>query len=270
MPFPAGPAAGGWSARRRRHPPRAPASRGRGRRCCGDAVRLPAGGGAAGHRRPWLLGRHDLAPLLPSARGCRPPSRSRRRTGRDRSRAASPRALPSPLPRWAPSPPPRRPLAPAAVSAGGGGGRRFRCPGIGRREDRLPAAEARSDAWMGSPCLCEWVCLGGVCVCLGSFLASTDFSPPGCGEGLSSAGAGGSGPSAGCQASAGGSFICASPPLRERRSPSSASAASFCETGAYLSRIKPFVSAQTTLIVFCGRISLRFLPFSFPPSVAVS
>ncbi|XP_029892901.1 apoptosis-stimulating of p53 protein 1 isoform X2 [Aquila chrysaetos chrysaetos] len=96
---------------------------------------------------------HDLLPLLPSARGCRPPRRpscSRRCTGRDRSRAASPLppALPSRLPDRAPSPPPQRPPAPAAVSAGGSGERGFRRPGIGRRDDRLLAAEARCEARM--------------------------------------------------------------------------------------------------------------------------
>ncbi|XP_074885827.1 apoptosis-stimulating of p53 protein 1 isoform X3 [Buteo buteo] len=95
----------------------------------------------------------DLLPLLPSARGCRPlrrPSCSRRCTGRDRSRAASPPppALPSRLPDRAPSPPPRRPPEPAAVSAGGSGERGFHRPGVGRRDDRLLAAEARCEARM--------------------------------------------------------------------------------------------------------------------------
>lgn len=96
---------------------RAPASRDGGRRGCGGAVRFPAGGGAAGHRCPWLLRGHDLLPLLSSARCCRQ-SRARRFAGRDRSRAASPRALPSRLPDRAPSPPPGALLRPRRFRRG--------------------------------------------------------------------------------------------------------------------------------------------------------
>lgn len=180
----------------------APASRGRGLRGCGDAGGLRAGGGAAGHRRPWLW-------------GARP----------------------------APAPPPAG-AAPAVT------GRGPRPPGL------QPAAEARREAW---GVRCVWVsgCAGGVSVCLGVFHPNPDRLPLGCGEGLNRPGAGGSGPPAGvkrAQAAAPcqpGSFL--------------GSCHRFCEAVAYLSKTNPFISPQTTLIVFCDRIPVRFLrPASLP------
>lgn len=228
----------------------------------------------------WGGGRddgHDLLPLLPSARGCRPPRRpscSRRCTGRDRLRAASPPppALPSRLPDGAPSPPPsRRPPEPAAVSAGGSGERGFRRPGIGRRDDRLLAAEARCEARVGFLCLREWVCGGwggGVYVCLFWFCPSPYrfFAARVRGRVKQSRGR-------------------RLRPLGRlsgecRRQLHFSLAASegrvvsllgfcrrFCETVACLSKIKPFIFPQTTLIVFCDRISVSFPSLSLPLSL---
>lgn len=115
----------------------------------------------------------------------------------------------------------------------------------------LPAAEARREAW---GVRCVWVsgCAGGVSVCFGVFHPNPDPSPPGCGEGLNRPGPGGSSPPAGvkrAQAAAPchpGSFL--------------GSCHRFCDTVAYLSKTNPFIFLQATLIVFCDRIPVRFLP----------
>lgn len=274
---------GGWSARRRRHPRLCPGQPGQRATVLRRRRRSPRRGW--GRRSPSSLasgggGRddgHDLLPLLPSARGCRPPRRpscSRRCTGRDRSRAASPPppALPSRLPDGAPSPPPpRRPPEPAAVSAGGSGERGFRRPGIGRRDDRLLAAEARCEARVGFLCLREWVCGGwggGVYVCLFWFCPSPYrfFAARVRGRVKQSRGR-------------------RLRPLGRlsgecRRQLHFSLAASegrvvsllgfcrrFCETVACLSKIKPFIFPQTTLIVFCDRISVSFPSLSLPLSL---
>lgn len=287
MPFPAGPVAAAAAADGARAaaviPACAPASRGRGRRCCGDAVGLPAGGGAAGHRRPWLLGGGDgttdttYSPSSPQ-RGAAAPLAGRAALGV--APAVTGRGPRPPLPRLCPRvcltgllprPPPRRPPEPAAVSAGGSGERGFRRPGIGRRDDRLLAAEARCEARVGFLCLREWVCGGwggGVYVCLFWFCPSPYrfFAARVRGRVKQSRGR-------------------RLRPLGRlsgecRRQLHFSLAASegrvvsllgfcrrFCETVACLSKIKPFIFPQTTLIVFCDRISVSFPSLSLPLSL---
>lgn len=115
----------------------------------------------------------------------------------------------------------------------------------------LPAAQARREAW---GVRCVWVsgCAGGVPVCSGVLHPNRDPSPPRCGEGLSRPGAGGSGPPAGVKRAQ------AAAPCQ----PGSllGSCHRFCETLAYLSKINAFIFPQTTLVVFCERIAVRFLP----------
>lgn len=170
-----------------------------------------------------------------------------------------------------PRPPPRRPPEPAAVSAGGSGERGFRRPGIGRRDDRLLAAEARCEARVGFLCLREWVCGGwggGVYVCLFWFCPSPYrfFAARVRGRVKQSRGR-------------------RLRPLGRlsgecRRQLHFSLAASegrvvsllgfcrrFCETVACLSKIKPFIFPQTTLIVFCDRISVSFPSLSLPLSL---
>lgn len=128
-----------------------------------------------------------------------------------------------------PRPPPGALLSPRQFRLGAAGSAGFavRVSAGGTIGCWPPRPDVRR-GWVFCVCVSGYAGGGvGVCmfVCFGFALPRTDSSPPGCGEGLSSPGAGGSGPWAGCQESAGGSFISASPPLREGWSPSWVSAA---------------------------------------------
>lgn len=159
--------------------------------------------------------------------------------------------------RPAPAPPPAG-SAPAVTGPGSrppglwrSGASRTPAGSAGVASGSLPAAEARREAW---GVRCVWVsgCAGGVSVCFGVFRPNPDSSPPGCGEGLNRPGAGGSGPPAGVKRAQ------AAAPCQ----PGSllGSCHRFCETVAHLSKTNPFVFIQATLIVFCDRIPVRFLP----------
>lgn len=187
LPFSCGAAGGGWSARRRRrrHPRLCPGQPEQRATVLRRRRRAPRRGWGRPSPPSLASGGRDLLPLLPSARGCRavplclsssppyvfcPPSRSRRCTGADRSRAASPRALPSPLPDGGSFPASRRPPAPAAVSVGGSGERRFR-----RREERCwPPRPGVRRGWVFCVSGCAWGGWGGVCL----FVLGCFFSLP--------------------------------------------------------------------------------------------